>query len=96
LTLSPLLQGVILQFEERVHFRKGPVSSNPYRDLWKLFHKQIVVPESASWIYWLAPFDCTTTTSGYDFRKGQGRGINCDCMIALGMAVAVAVGAAWI
>ncbi|MGC2400149.1 MAG: NADH-quinone oxidoreductase subunit H, partial [Acidobacteriaceae bacterium] len=27
----------------------------PYRDLWKLFHKQSVVPESASWVYLIAP-----------------------------------------
>ncbi len=56
LALSPLLQGAILQFEERVQLAKGPGIFQPYRDLWKLFHKQVVVPESASWVYWLAPF----------------------------------------
>ena len=56
LALAPLVQGVILQFEERVQLAQGPGIFQPYRDLWKLFHKQIVVPETASWIYWIAPF----------------------------------------
>jgi formate hydrogenlyase subunit 4 len=56
LALSPLLQGVILQFEERVQRAQGPGIFQPYRDLWKLFHKQIIVPETASWIYWITPF----------------------------------------
>lgn len=56
LLFAPLLQGVILQFEERVQEAQGPGIFQPYRDLRKLFHKQIVVPETASWIYWAAPF----------------------------------------
>jgi len=56
LALAPLLQGVILQFEERVQLARGPGIFQPYRDLWKLLHKQIVVPETASWIFWAAPF----------------------------------------
>ena len=56
IALAPLLQGVIVQFEERVQLAQGPGILQPYRDLWKLFHKQIVVPETASWIYWATPF----------------------------------------
>jgi formate hydrogenlyase subunit 4 len=56
LLLSPLLQGVVLQFEERIQLAQGPGIFQPYRDLWKLFHKQVVVPESASWVYLAAPF----------------------------------------
>src|ERR1700728_4207620 len=56
LALAPLLQGAILQFEERVQRAQGPGIFQPYRDLWKLLHKQIVVPQTASWIYWIAPF----------------------------------------
>ena len=48
LLLAPLIQGIILQFEERVQRGRGPGVFQPYRDLWKLFHKQIVVPETAS------------------------------------------------
>src|ERR1700691_459829 len=54
LALAPLLQGVILQWEERVQRARGPGIFQPYRDLWKLFHKQLVVPNTASWIYWAA------------------------------------------
>jgi len=56
LLLSPLLQGVVIQLEERIQLAQGPGIFQPYRDLWKLFHKQVVVPESASWIYLVAPF----------------------------------------
>ena len=55
LLLAPLLQGFILKAEERVQRSRGPSILQPYRDLWKLFHKQSVVPESASWIYFIAP-----------------------------------------
>ncbi len=55
LLLAPLLQGFILKAEERVQRSRGPSLIQPYRDLWKLFHKECVVPDSASWIYWIAP-----------------------------------------
>jgi formate hydrogenlyase subunit 4 len=64
LLLAPLLQGIIVQFEERVQLAQGPGIFQPYRDLWKLFHKQIVVPNTASWIYWVTPvvaFTCMLT-----------------------------------
>ncbi len=64
LCLGPLIQGIIIQFEERVQRGQGPGIFQPYRDLWKLFHKQIVVPETASWLYWAAPivaFTCMMT-----------------------------------
>lgn len=53
--LAPLMQGFILKAEERVQRSYGPSVFQPYRDLWKFFHKQTVVPESASWIYFVAP-----------------------------------------
>lgn len=55
LALAPLLQGIILQFEERVQRAQGPGIFQPYRDLRKLFQKQIVVPDTASWFFWLVP-----------------------------------------
>jgi len=62
--LAPLIQGIILQFEERVERGRGPGIFQPYRDLWKLFHKQIVVPQTASWLFWVTPviaFTCMLT-----------------------------------
>lgn len=64
LLLSPLLQGIILQFEERIQQAQGPGIFQPYRDLWKLFHKQLVIPETASWLFWVTPivsFTCMLT-----------------------------------
>jgi formate hydrogenlyase subunit 4 len=55
LALAPLLQGIILQFEERVQRAQGPGIFQPYRDLRKLFQKQIVVPDTTSWLFWLVP-----------------------------------------
>ena len=55
LVLAPLIQGIIVQFEERVQRSQGPGIFQPYRDLWKLFHKQIVVPQTASWLFWVTP-----------------------------------------
>jgi formate hydrogenlyase subunit 4 len=62
--LGPLLQGIIVQSEERVQRGQGPGIFQPYRDLWKLFHKDIVAPETASWLYFVAPvvaFTCMMT-----------------------------------
>lgn len=55
LLLAPLLQGIVIQFEERVQRAQGPGLFQPYRDLWKLAHKRIVVPDTASWLFWAAP-----------------------------------------
>lgn len=61
LLLSPLLQGFITKFEAKVKRAKGPGLFQPYRDIWKLFHKQIVIPETASWLFWTAPIVAFTT-----------------------------------
>ncbi|OIQ90597.1 formate hydrogenlyase subunit 4 [mine drainage metagenome] len=64
LLAAPLLQGIILQWEERVQRAQGPGIFQPYRDLWKLFHKQVVVPQTASWLFWVTPvvaFTCMLT-----------------------------------
>lgn len=53
--LSPLLEGIVLQIESRVNRGKGISIFQPYRDLWKLFHKQLVLPEGASWIFIVIP-----------------------------------------
>ncbi|MDE2196380.1 MAG: NADH-quinone oxidoreductase subunit H [Gammaproteobacteria bacterium] len=53
--LAPLLQGFILRYEERVQRARGPSLFQPYRDLLKLFRKQQVVPETASFVFFVAP-----------------------------------------
>jgi formate hydrogenlyase subunit 4 len=64
LALSPLIQGIIHQFEERVQRAQGPGIFQPYRDLYKLFSKETVVPETASWLFVATPivaFTCMLT-----------------------------------
>ncbi|MDD3577203.1 MAG: NADH-quinone oxidoreductase subunit H, partial [Halothiobacillus sp.] len=53
--LSPLLHGFITTVEEKVKRGRGPSIVQPYRDLFKWFRKELVIPETASWIFWLAP-----------------------------------------
>ena len=55
LLLSPLLHGFMVTMEERVQRGQGPSIFQPYRDLWKLFHKTLLIPESASWVFFWAP-----------------------------------------
>ena len=50
--LSPLLRDFIVTMEER---GQGPSIFQPYQDLWKLFHKTLLIPESASWVFFWAP-----------------------------------------
>ena len=53
--LSPLLHGFVVTMEERVQRGQGPSIFQPYRDLWKLFHKTLLLPQSASWVFFWAP-----------------------------------------
>lgn len=55
LLLSPLLQGFIIRCEARVKRSQGPSLFQPYKNLWKLFHKQIVIPQTASWVFLATP-----------------------------------------
>jgi formate hydrogenlyase subunit 4 len=54
--LSPLLPGVLARLEERVQGRRGPSVLQPYRDIWKLLHKDEVVPEDSTWVFRAAPY----------------------------------------
>ncbi len=56
LLLSPLVRGILDRLEERVQSKRGPSVWQPYRDLWKLFHKDEVVSEHSSWIFRVAPY----------------------------------------
>jgi formate hydrogenlyase subunit 4 len=56
LLLSPLAKGILDRLKERVQSKRGPSIWQPYRDLWKLFHKDEVVSEQSSWIFRAAPY----------------------------------------
>ncbi len=55
LLLSPLIHGFIVFAEERAQGNRGPSILQPYRDLWKLLHKEQLIPATASFLFWSAP-----------------------------------------
>ena len=56
LVVAPLLIGVTRKVKAHLLRRIGPSVLQPYRDLWKLLHKEAVVAHNASWIYRVAPY----------------------------------------
>jgi formate hydrogenlyase subunit 4 len=55
LLFSPLLHGFIVTVEEKIQRGQGPSIWQPYRDLAKLFRKELIVPTTASWVFRAAP-----------------------------------------
>ncbi|HTJ25366.1 MAG TPA: NADH-quinone oxidoreductase subunit H [Candidatus Limnocylindria bacterium] len=53
--LAPLLHGAMRQLRARLAGRPGPPAVQPYRDLARLWTKQAVLPERASWLALCAP-----------------------------------------
>jgi formate hydrogenlyase subunit 4 len=47
--------GVIAKVEARLQGRRGPRIRQPYYDLAKLFRKEALAPEQASWFFLAAP-----------------------------------------
>lgn len=62
LLLSPLITGFNRTFKARVQTRHGPSVIQPYRDLYKLLRKGMVIPNTASWIFTATPFVLFVTT----------------------------------
>lgn len=56
MAFAPLASGVLNRFKEIVQSRRGPSIFQPYRDLWKLFHKDEIVSEESSWIFRFTPY----------------------------------------
>lgn len=50
-----MLHGFIATLEEKVQRGTRPCLFQPYRGLFDWFHKEIVVPRTASWVFWTAP-----------------------------------------
>jgi formate hydrogenlyase subunit 4 len=63
LGIAPLVTGVIKTLKARLQIRRGPGILQPYRDLNKLFHKGMVLPDSASWIFAVTPLVVFATTA---------------------------------
>jgi formate hydrogenlyase subunit 4 len=55
LLAAPLLRGVISKLKARIQKRQGASVWRPYSDLWKLLHKEELVPPTASAVFRAAP-----------------------------------------
>ncbi len=58
LALAPLIQGFIQWCKARLQNRRGPAPWQPYRNLFKLLAKDMVMPRTASWVTAAAPVLC--------------------------------------
>jgi formate hydrogenlyase subunit 4 len=56
LGFAPLYSGVLSRFKEIVQSKRGPSIFQPYRDLWKLFHKDQVISLETTWIFRITPY----------------------------------------
>jgi formate hydrogenlyase subunit 4 len=56
LALAPLLTGFVRKAKARLTRRQGPPLIQPYRDLWRLMRKEVVLAESSSWLFRVAPY----------------------------------------
>lgn len=56
LLIAPLINGVIRKIKSAIQHRKGAPVLQLYFDLFKLFRKDMVISQSASWIFNAAPF----------------------------------------
>ena len=56
LAFAPLIEGVSTRLKEILQSKRGPSIFQPYRDIWKLLHKDEIVSEHASWIFRAAPY----------------------------------------
>ncbi len=56
--LAPLVQGFIQWCKARLQNRRGASPLQPYRNLYKLLAKDLVIAETASWISQITPFIC--------------------------------------
>jgi formate hydrogenlyase subunit 4 len=56
LAVGPLMLGVTRKVRARLLSRRGASVFQPYRDLWKLLHKEAVLADNASWLYRTAPY----------------------------------------
>ena len=56
LALAPLLTGFVRKVKAHLVRRQGPPLVQPYRDLARLLRKEVVLADSASWLFRAAPY----------------------------------------
>jgi formate hydrogenlyase subunit 4 len=53
---APLVEGVVTRLKEILQSKRGPSIFQPYRDIWKLLHKDEIVSKHSSWVFRAAPY----------------------------------------
>jgi formate hydrogenlyase subunit 4 len=56
LAAAPLLTGYVRSMKAHLMRRRGPALVQPYRDLLRLLRKEVVLADSASWLFRVAPY----------------------------------------
>lgn len=56
LIAAPLLTGFVRKIKARLQRRRGPSVVQPYRDLYRLLRKEVVLAENASWLFRVTPY----------------------------------------
>src|SRR5216684_1908805 len=56
LFLAPLITGFSRTMKARLQTRRGASVFQPYRDLYKLLRKGMVIPDTASWLFSATPY----------------------------------------
>ena len=56
LLLAPAVTGLIRKLKARLQRRIGPPVIQPYRDLWRLIGKDVVLADNTSWFFRIAPY----------------------------------------
>jgi formate hydrogenlyase subunit 4 len=56
LLLAPLLTGLVRKVKSRLLRRRGAPLLQPYRDLLRLMRKEVVLADSSSWLFRVAPY----------------------------------------
>ena len=56
LLAAPLLTGWVRKVRARLQRRAGPPILQPYRDLWRLAHKEALAADTTSWLFRVAPY----------------------------------------
>ena len=56
LAIAPLLIGWIRKVKARILRRQGPSIIQPWRDILRLFRKEVVIADNASWLYRWSPY----------------------------------------
>ena len=56
LAAAPLLTGLVRKVKARLNGRVGPGLLQPYRDVWRLLRKEVVLAPNASWLFRTSPY----------------------------------------